>query len=174
MLRLKDIGKQSDVLHVLLRSVSKRNCNVRTSSVAFTEELSVNIGCGNFSYSGGLLLLLLFFITSYTAAHKHTNTKKAKIHLKYDVKYKKDINTNNVSTLFAYTRRPGHAPFPVAHIVPPSSGLVPGLYHPSQRCGLCQNFKQTTLTTILYQVRTNLYPPPTYENVPTRSPLPHK
>ena len=44
-----------------------------------------------------------------------------------------------------------------------SSGLVP----PSQRCGLCQNFKQTTLTTRLYKVRTNLYPP-TYENVPTR------
>jgi len=106
MLRLKDIGKQSDVSHVLLRSVSKRNCNVRTSSVAFTEELSVNIGYGNFFYSGGLLLLLSFFITPYTAAHKHTNTKKAKIHLKYDVKYKKDINTNNVSTLFAYTRRP--------------------------------------------------------------------
>jgi len=39
-------------------------------------------------------LLLLFFITPYTAAHKHTNTKKAKIHLKYDLKYKKDINTN--------------------------------------------------------------------------------
>jgi len=31
---------------------------------------------------------------------------------------------------------------------------------PSQRCGLCQNFKQTTLTTGLYKVRTNLYPPP--------------
>ena len=38
---------------------------------------------------------------------------------------------------------------------------------PSQRCGLCQDFKQTTLTTRLYKVRTNLYPP-TYENVPTR------
>jgi len=38
---------------------------------------------------------------------------------------------------------------------------------PSQRCGLCQNFKQTTLTTRSYKVRTNLYPP-TYENVPTR------
>ena len=38
--------------------------------------------------------------------------------------------------------------------VPPSSGLVP----PSQRCGLCQNFKQTTLSTRLYKVRTNLYP----------------
>ena len=32
------------------------------------------------------------------------------------------------------------------------------LYPPSQRCGLCQNFKQTTLTTRLYKVRTNLYP----------------
>jgi len=49
-------------------------------------------------------------------------------------------------------------------LYPPSSGLVP----PSQRCGLCQKFKQTTLTTRLYKVRTNLYPPPTYENVPTR------
>ena len=34
-------------------------------------------------------------------------------------------------------------------IVPPSSGLVPPV-PPSQRCGLCQNFKQTTLTTRLY------------------------
>ena len=33
------------------------------------------------------------------------------------------------------------------------------LYPPSQRCGLCQNFKQTTLTTRLYKDRTNLYPP---------------
>jgi len=39
---------------------------------------------------------------------------------------------------------------------------------PSQRCGLCRNFKQTTLTTRLYKVRTDLYPPHTYENVPTR------
>jgi len=47
---------------------------------------------------------------------------------------------------------------------------------PSQRCGLhvvllymlvCQNFKRTTLTTRLYEVHTNLYPPPNYENVPT-------
>jgi len=29
-------------------------------------------------------------------------------------------------------------------------------------------FKKTTLTTRLYKVRTNLYPAPTYENVPTR------
>ena len=43
------------------------------------------------------------------------------------------------------------------------------LYPPSQRCGLCQNFKQTTLTTRLYKDRTNLYPP-TYENVPKRLP----
>jgi len=43
------------------------------------------------------------------------------------------------------------------YIVPPSSGLVPSV-PPSQRCGLCQNFKQTTLTTRLYKVRTNLYP----------------
>ena len=41
------------------------------------------------------------------------------------------------------------------------------LYPPSQRCGLCQNFNQTTLTTRLYKVRTNLYTP-TYENLPTR------
>ena len=46
------------------------------------------------------------------------------------------------------------------YTVPPSSGLVPSV-PPSQRCGLCQNFKQTTLTTRLYKVRTNLYPPPT-------------
>ena len=40
--------------------------------------------------------------------------------------------------------------------VPPSSGIVPP--PPSQRCGSCQNFKQTTLTTRLYKVRTNLCP----------------
>jgi len=33
---------------------------------------------------------------------------------------------------------------------------VQDLYPQSQRCGLCQNFKQTTLTTRLYKVRTNL------------------
>ena len=38
--------------------------------------------------------LLLFFITPYTAAHKY---KKVKIHLKYDLKYKKDINTNTAA-----------------------------------------------------------------------------
>ena len=37
--------------------------------------------------------------------------------------------------------------------------LYPLYRHPGQRCGLCQNFKQTTLTTRLYKVRTNLYPP---------------
>jgi len=44
-----------------------------------------------------LLFFYYSFITPYTAAHKHTSTqiqKKAKIHLKYDLKYKKDINTN--------------------------------------------------------------------------------
>jgi len=54
-------------------------------------------------------------------------------------------------------------------VVPPPQ--VQDLNHlcpSSQRCGLCQNFKQTTLTTRLYKVRTNLYPLPTYENVPTR------
>ena len=30
---------------------------------------------------------------------------------------------------------------------------------PSERCGLCQNFKQTISTTRLYKVRTNLYSP---------------
>jgi len=39
----------------------------------------------------------------------------------------------------------------------PSSELVPPV-PPSQRRGLCQNFKQTTFTTRLYKVRTNLYP----------------
>jgi len=52
------------------------------------------------------------------------------------------------------------------HCTPQVQDLYP-LHPPSQRCGLCQNFKQTTLTTRLYKVRTNLYPP-TYENVPTR------
>jgi len=45
------------------------------------------------------------------------------------------------------------------HCTPQVQDLYP-LYLPSQRCGLCQNFKQTTLTTRLYKVRTNLYPPP--------------
>jgi len=45
---------------------------------------------------------------------------------------------------------------------------VQDLYPPSQRCGLCQNFKQTTLTIRLYKVRTNLYPPPLTKIVPTR------
>jgi len=45
------------------------------------------------------------------------------------------------------------------HCTPQVQDLYP-LYPPSQRCGLCQNFKQTTLTTRLYKVRTtNLYPP---------------
>jgi len=43
-----------------------------------------------------VVLLLLFFILYYaiygsTQAHKY---KKAKIHLKYDLKYKKGMNTN--------------------------------------------------------------------------------
>jgi len=46
----------------------------------------------------------------------------------------------------------------VGTLYPPSSGLVPPV-PPSQRCGLCQNFKQTTLTTRLCKVSTNLYPP---------------
>jgi len=41
---------------------------------------------------------------------------------------------------------------------PTRSGLVPPV-PPSQRCGLCQNFKQTTLTTRLYKVRTICTPP---------------
>ena len=44
-------------------------------------------------------------------------------------------------------------------------GLVPPV-PPSQKCGLCQNFKQTTLSTRLHEVRTNLYSP-TYENIPS-------
>jgi len=77
------------------------------------------------------------------------------------------------------------------HCTPQVQDLY-SLYTPSQRCGLCQNFKQTTLTgkckwsygpscpvdfplnifihsftRRLYKVRTNLYPP-TYENVQTR------
>jgi len=51
------------------------------------------------------------------------------------------------------------------YLPPQVQDLYP-VYHPSQRCGLCQNFKQTTLTTSLYKVRKNLYPP--YEKVPTR------
>ena len=74
----------------------------------------------------------------------------------------------------AKTGRPkgvGHTPAPLksvqwhrnygdrgVHCTPPSSGLVPPVPPPSQRCDLCQNFKQTTLTTRLYKVRTNLYP----------------
>ena len=55
----------------------------------------------------------------------------------------------------------------IGHCTPQVQDLYP-LYPPSQRRDLCQNFKQTTLTTRLYKVRTNLYPAPrTYENVPT-------
>jgi len=43
------------------------------------------------------------------------------------------------------------------YIVPQAQYLYP-LCPSSQRCGLCQNFKQTTLATRLYKVRTNLYP----------------
>jgi len=44
------------------------------------------------------------------------------------------------------------------YIVSPQVQDLYPLYLPSQRCGLCQNFKQTTLTTRFYKVRTNLYP----------------
>jgi len=44
------------------------------------------------------------------------------------------------------------------YIVPQVQDLYP-LCPSSQRCGLCQNFKQTTLATRLYKVRTNLYHP---------------
>ena len=43
-------------------------------------------------------------------------------------------------------------------LYPPQVQDLYPLYLPSQRCGLCQNFKQTTLTTRFYKVRTNLYP----------------
>jgi len=43
--------------------------------------------------------------------------------------------------------------------VPPQVQDLYPMYPPSQRFGLCQNFKQTTLTTRFYKVRTNLYPP---------------
>jgi len=44
------------------------------------------------------------------------------------------------------------------HCSPQVQDLYP-MYPPSQRCGICKNFKQTILTTRLYNVRTNLYPP---------------
>ena len=44
------------------------------------------------------------------------------------------------------------------HCTPQVQDLYP-LYLPRQRGGLCHNFKQTTLTTRLYKVRTNLYTP---------------
>ena len=54
------------------------------------------------------------------------------------------------------------------HCTPQVQDLY-SLYPPSQRCGLCQNFKQTTLTTTLYKVSGSYkFVPPTYENVPTR------
>ena len=61
----------------------------------------LHVACGRGSgsaSSGGVVIryilpvLLLFFITPYTAAH--TNTKKAKIHLKYNLKYIKGMHTN--------------------------------------------------------------------------------
>jgi len=47
----------------------------------------------------------------------------------------------------------------IGHCTPQVQDLYP-LYPPSQRRDLCQNFKQTTLATRLYKVRTNLYLPP--------------
>jgi len=52
------------------------------------------------------------------------------------------------------------------HCTPQVQELYP-LYPPTQRCGLCQNFKLTTLTTRLYKVRTNLYSPPLTKTLPT-------
>jgi len=49
-------------------------------------------------------------------------------------------------------------------LYPQVQDLYP-LHPPSQRCGLCQNFKRTTLTTRLYKVQTNLYPPPLTKTV---------
>jgi len=50
------------------------------------------------------------------------------------------------------------------HCTPQVQDLY-SLYPPSQRCGLCQNFKQTTLTTTLYKVSGSykfvVYPPVT-------------
>jgi len=43
------------------------------------------------------------------------------------------------------------------YIVPPKFRTCTPV-PPSQRCGFRQNLKQTTLTTRLYKVRTNLYP----------------
>ena len=63
--------------------------------------------------------------------------------------------TRSPSVVFQsqWRRNYGHRGYPQVQDLYP-------LYPPSQRCGLCQHFKQTTLTTRLYKVRTNLYPPP--------------
>jgi len=56
-------------------------------------------------------------------------------------------------------------------LYPQVQDLYP-LYPPSQRRDLCQNFKQTTLTTRLYKVRTNLYLPPPPPHLRKRSDAP--
>ena len=63
-------------------------------------------------------------------------------------------------------------------LYPQVQDLYP-MYPPSQRCGLCRNFKQMTLTTRLYKVRTNLYPPHTKTfrracRSPVTTPVPYK
>jgi len=63
-------------------------------------------------------------------------------------------------------------------LYPQVQDLYP-MYPPSQRCGLCRDFKQMTLTTRLYKVRTNLYPPLTKTfrracRSPVTTPVPYK
>jgi len=59
-------------------------------------QASVTLNAVRTAANRSLLYIIILYYAIYgsTQAHKHTNTKKAKIHLKYDLKYKKDINTN--------------------------------------------------------------------------------
>jgi len=49
--------------------------------------------CSLLLYYYSFIILLLRHIRQHTSTQAH-KYKKAKIHLKYDLKYKKDINTN--------------------------------------------------------------------------------
>jgi len=54
------------------------------------------------------------------------------------------------------------------YIVPPKFRTCTPCTPQVKYAAYVKNLKQTTLTTRLYKARTNLYPAPTYENVPTR------
>jgi len=65
----------------------------------------------------------------------------------------RQANSNNVWSQHQWRRNYGDRG--AGHCTPQVQDLYP-LYLPSQRCGLCHNFKQTTLTTRLYNYYNHL------------------